>query len=214
MKKNLVVFLLCAVTIYGCNALQHNLFYGNCVLDNNTVPIYTQVVLMDNPYAVHTPAKPVRRWYDWFSKLSFRRKTTTTPAPSIVSGKVINATVVFPPPGIKNTRLIKCIQVIDNITDGHGGFASIEKGGINQNSTQIRLTSQPGGKINSKVVIFTYKDPHTPATYHQSPFGWKTQPNAIPNHHPNQIPGSQHPSNYQHQPHKPYYPWPNLHKKK
>lgn len=43
---------------------------------------------------------------------------------------------------MKNTRLIKCIQVHDNIGNGHGGFAAVEKGGINHNSTQIRLTSQ------------------------------------------------------------------------
>lgn len=93
MRHFLVIFL-CAVTIYGYNALQHNLFYGNCARDNNTVPIYTQVVIMDNPTAVYTPSKPVRRWYDWFS---FSRKSkTTTPAP-ILSGKVINTTVVFPP---------------------------------------------------------------------------------------------------------------------
>lgn len=115
---------------------------------------------------------------------------------------------------MNNTRPIKCIQVIDNIPNGHGGFASVIKGGINQNSTQIRLTSQPGGKINSKVVIYTYKDPHTPLAYKQTPIGWKAQPHAAPIHHPNSIPGSQqHPLSY-HQSHKPYYPWPNLHKKK
>lgn len=99
--RNLVVVLLLAVTIYGCNAvIPHDLFYGNCAQDNNTVPIYTQVVIMDNPTAVHAQPKPARRWYDWFSRFSFRRKntTTTTTAAPHVAGKVINATVVFPPP--------------------------------------------------------------------------------------------------------------------
>lgn len=105
---------------------------------------------------------------------------------------------------MKNKRLIKCIQVIDNIQNGYGGFASVEKGGINQNSTQIRLTSQPGGKINSTITIFTYKDPNTPLTYKKPAYGWKMRSN--PYYYPNPVPGSKHP-----QPHNPYYPWPNLH---
>jgi len=213
--RNFVVIFLCVISIYGCNTLQHNLFYGNCAYDNNTIPMYTQVIIMDNPTAVHTQSRPVRRWYDWFSNMSFRRKaTTTTTATPIVSGKIINETVVFPPHGMKNTRLIKCIQVIDNIQDGHGGFASVIKGGINQNSTEIRLTSQPGGKINSKITIFTYKDPHTPLKYKQPRnLGWK-QPKASPNYYPVHIPDSKHPSNYHQQAYNPYYPWPNLQKKK
>lgn len=112
---------------------------------------------------------------------------------------------------MKNTRLIKCIQVIDNIKNGYGGFASVQQGGINRNSTQIRLTSQPGGKINSTVTIFTYKNPNTPSQYKQPAYGWKMRSN--PNYYQNQIPGPirKHQS---HEPHKPYYPWPNLHKKK
>lgn len=98
--RYLLVIFLCVVTIYGCNAIQHNLFYGNCAYDNNTIPMYTQVVLLDNPTAVHTPSKPARRWYDWFSN-PFRRRSKssakTTTAVPIVSGKVINTTVVFPP---------------------------------------------------------------------------------------------------------------------
>lgn len=92
MKYLLVVFL-CAITIYGCHTYQHNLYYGNCANDNDTVPIYTQVIIMDNPDAVRTPSRPSRRWFDIFS---LRRRATTTPAP-IFSGKVINATVTFPP---------------------------------------------------------------------------------------------------------------------
>lgn len=120
---------------------------------------------------------------------------------------------------MKNAHLIKCIQVIDNLPIGNGGFASIQKGGINQNSTEIRLTSQPGGKINSKVTIFTYKDPTTPLKYKQPPtFGWTTNPSAYQNGHMNQIPGLHYPLKYQQQhhqsPQKPYYPWPNIHQKK
>lgn len=94
--KNLVVLFLCIVTIYGFqprHPAKHNFSYGNCVKDNNTVPIYTQVVFMDNPHVVPTPSKPPQRhWYDFFS---FRRKATT--AAPIASVQIINATVVFPP---------------------------------------------------------------------------------------------------------------------
>lgn len=95
--RNFLVSLMfsCWLTIYDASAVQHNLFYGNCVYDNNTVPIYKQVVIMENPSAVHVPSKPIRRWYDWFSNIPLRRRAITS-AP-IVSGKVIDATVVYPP---------------------------------------------------------------------------------------------------------------------
>lgn len=97
--KNLLVFsiICCVIVVYGSQPVQHNLFYGSCAPDNETIPIYTQVIIMDNSNDVHAVAKPTRKWYNWFSNISFgHRRTTTTAAPN-TSGKVINATVVFPP---------------------------------------------------------------------------------------------------------------------
>lgn len=93
--KNFWISLLvfCGLTAYSSYAIQHNLFYGHCAYDNNTVPIYTQMIAMDNPSSNQVTSKPVRRWYDSFTSL-FRQRTTT-PAPI---GNIINATVVFPPP--------------------------------------------------------------------------------------------------------------------
>lgn len=92
----LIFFLICgAFIVYESHALQHNLFYGNCAHDNDTIPIYTQEVIMDNPAAVHIPAKPAKKWYSWFSNISFRRHATI-PKP-IFTGKTINTTIIFPP---------------------------------------------------------------------------------------------------------------------
>lgn len=96
MKDIFVVLLICSgLTIYCANAHEHNLFYGNCVHDNRTIQIYSQVIMMDNPYTNNNQPKP-RKWYDWFSNISFGRKSTTTPSPNLTR-KVINATVQFPP---------------------------------------------------------------------------------------------------------------------
>lgn len=83
-----------------CNALQHNLFYGNCVYDNNTMPIYTQLVTMDN-LRPPTAVRP-RRWYDYVLH-PFRRHSTTPsptsspPSASFRHGNIINTTIVYPP---------------------------------------------------------------------------------------------------------------------
>ncbi|XP_031640095.1 uncharacterized protein LOC116352032 [Contarinia nasturtii] len=216
MKSLLLSMLFCCgLIIYDSSAVQHNLFYGNCSRTaHELVPIYTQVITMNNPHAIHMPSRPVRRWYNWLSNISFRRRptTTSTPPPPIVSGKVINASVIYPVPGMENSQTIECIQVIDNVQNGYGAFASIVGGGFHQNKTEIRLISQPGGIIHSTITIFTHKksspSPPPPA---QTPFGWKLNSNPIV--HPNQIPGYKYPSN-QHQAHKSYYPWNALHQKK
>lgn len=96
MKNAIIIVLLvilCGLTAYQTYALQHNLFYGNCAYDNNTVPIYTQLIHMDNPSHV---AKPVRRWYDFILRNPFRRHETTA-APK-VPPKSVNTTIIFPPP--------------------------------------------------------------------------------------------------------------------
>lgn len=95
--KNLLVFSLiyCAIFVYGLEPVQHNLFYGSCAHDNDTVPIYTQVIVMDNPGGAHAP-KPTR-WFDWFKNLSFRKKHAENGAAAGAAGHIINTTVVFPP---------------------------------------------------------------------------------------------------------------------
>lgn len=79
-----------------CNALQHNLFYGNCAYDNNTMPIYTQVVTMENQRPP-TAEKP-RKWYDYILH-PFGRRTTPPPPPppSFGHGSSLNTTIVYPP---------------------------------------------------------------------------------------------------------------------
>lgn len=103
---------------------------------------------------------------------------------------------------MKNVEKIECIQVIDNVQNGYGAFASIIGGGYHQNKTEIRLISQPGGRIHSTITIFTHRKASSAAPV--LPFGWKA--NANPIVHPNQISSSQHPQKQQ-QPHKTYYPW-------
>lgn len=95
--KNIWISLLvfCGLTAYSSYAIQHNLFYGHCTYDNSTIPIYTQVIAMDNPSTNQVESKPVqKRWYDFLTS-PFHRSATTTPAP-IVNRNVINSTVVFP----------------------------------------------------------------------------------------------------------------------
>lgn len=78
-----------------CNALQHNLFYGNCAFDNNTMPIYTQVVSMENlrPPSAEKP----RKWYDYILHPFGRRTTPPPQPPSFGHGSTINTTIVYPP---------------------------------------------------------------------------------------------------------------------
>lgn len=96
--------------------------------------------------------------------------------------------------------------MIDNIPDGTGAFSSIIDGGMNLNHTIVLMKSQPGGKINCKVTIFSYRNPVMPVQ--QPQVGWKSppQPNQ-PNHIPN-APSQQPPQQ------RPYNPWPTLQKKK
>lgn len=88
-----------------CNALQHNLFYGDCAYDNNTMPIYTQLVSMEN----HRPpaVRPTRKWYDLIVH-PFRHHKTTPPASSVVPGSTINTTVVYPP--LVNILIMDCME--------------------------------------------------------------------------------------------------------
>lgn len=87
--KNLFVLLLVCVAICYSRALEHNLFYGNCVHDDQTIQLYSQIVMMNNSNTIQNSKS--RKWYDWFS---FNRKTTPSPR---FSRKVINATIQFPP---------------------------------------------------------------------------------------------------------------------
>lgn len=86
-----------------CNALQNNLYYGHCAFDNNTMQIYTQVVMMDNvppspPAPASTPAQKPRKWYDYILHPFKRRATTTSPPPTSFGNRnIINATITFPP---------------------------------------------------------------------------------------------------------------------
>lgn len=87
-----------------CNALQNNLYYGNCRFDNNTMQIFTQVVVMDNPPPRPSPSTPVpaqktRKWYDYIFHPFKRSPTTTTPPPtsSFGYGNIVNSTITFPP---------------------------------------------------------------------------------------------------------------------
>lgn len=75
-----------------CNALQHNLFYGDCTFDNNTITIYTQVVKMDNLQLAR--AKKSRGWFGFIAN-PFRRRTP--PPSSFGQGNAINTTVAYPP---------------------------------------------------------------------------------------------------------------------
>lgn len=87
--KNIFVILLVCVSFSCSHALEHNLFYGNCVHDDQTIQLYSQVIMMNNSNTIQN-SKP-RKWYDWFS---FNRKPTPSPR---FSRKVINATIQFPP---------------------------------------------------------------------------------------------------------------------
>lgn len=98
--------------------------------------------------------------------------------------------------GIKNSFRIKCIQVHDNLTNNTGGYATITAGGVNHNSTTIVLKSQPGGDLNNRIVIYTFKEngPHS-----------QQQPPLVSS------PTQQHPAfgwNVQNPPKQPQYAWP------
>lgn len=108
--KHLWIVLL-AILGFGhiadyCNALQNNLYYGNCAFDNNTMQIYTQVVVMDNtpPFPPATtspaPAQKQRKWYDYILH-PFKRRAANTPPPAQPTpfghGIILNATITFPP---------------------------------------------------------------------------------------------------------------------
>lgn len=100
------LWILLAILIIGqsadrCDGLQNNLFYGNCAFDNNTMQIYTQVVVMDNVSSPRPPLSPVqrpRKWYDYILH-PFQRRKPSSPSspPSIVGhGNIINTTITYP----------------------------------------------------------------------------------------------------------------------
>lgn len=78
-----------------CNALQNNLFYGNCAIDNNTMQIYAQVVVMDNTPPPPSSPQKSRKWYDYILHPFQRRKAA--PPPRFGHGNIINATITYPP---------------------------------------------------------------------------------------------------------------------
>lgn len=99
MKLSIVLLLLCIALENQCTlAQQHNLYFGNCIYDNNTMPIYSHVISMENHRHVRFNPKPVRGFFKKYFTDVFRRPktTTTTPAP-ILTGEILKTTVVFPP---------------------------------------------------------------------------------------------------------------------
>lgn len=96
----LVIFII-GQSADRCDALQNNLFYGNCAFDNNTMQIYTQVVVMDNvlsPRPPPSPAQKSRKWYDYILHPFQRRKPTSPPSPpsTVGHGNIINTTITYP----------------------------------------------------------------------------------------------------------------------
>lgn len=53
-----------------------------------------------------------------------------------------------------NNRPISAIQAIDQYTNGNGGYAMLQQGGVGQNSTTIHLKSQRGHGFNFIVEIY------------------------------------------------------------
>lgn len=117
----------------------------------------------------------------------------------------------------KNDFPIKCIQVIDNILDGKGGFASIIEGGMNQKSTKILLTSLPGGRLSFKITIFTYnyeglRPPYQHASPYQHTAPYQQASPAIGWQHPPAAPNTyQHYQPQQQQTHVKPAPWNGNH---
>lgn len=155
--KNLFILLL--VTVFGSHALQHNLFYGSCVYDNNTVPIYTQVISLDNPHPiVATTPKPTRGWFNWLPNLSFRRRS---PSPPVTQGTVINTTVVFPP-AVSHWAFVAWTLTVASDSWFHSNLASIwidwhiRNADINtQRAIRLRVFTVS----NSTVLTFLYYIP-------------------------------------------------------
>lgn len=91
------LILCCSITIWSTSAQKHDLYSGNCAPDNNAVEIYTQVVAMKNPQpglAQKPPERP-HRWYDIFTRFSFRRQATVHQPHN--SGPILEVKIVFPP---------------------------------------------------------------------------------------------------------------------
>lgn len=71
----------------------HNLYYGYCTRDNNTLPIFTQVIIMENHEIGEVPPKATStsgRLFGWIPKFSSRQH-------SKLNKKRINTTIVYPP---------------------------------------------------------------------------------------------------------------------
>lgn len=116
-----------------CDALQNNLYYGNCAFDNNTLQVYTQVVVMDNQRQpipsspTPAPAQKPRKWYDYILH-PFQRRTTTSPPPQppapFGQGNIINATVTYPPQVSSISQVITFFTGSKNVVLSNQRFSS------------------------------------------------------------------------------------------
>lgn len=87
--------VICGLTAYSSFAFQHNLLYGQCSNDNNTILIYTQNIAMENSNASQIVPKPNKKWYHFFT--SPFRGSESTKSSLNTTMNVINTTVEFPP---------------------------------------------------------------------------------------------------------------------
>lgn len=90
------VFYTLLLWCSSIEAQTHSLFSGNCN-PNNTITLYEQTIVLKNPNPgpLYKSPPPVKRWYDVFSRFSFRRRATVHQPHN--SGPILNATIVFPP---------------------------------------------------------------------------------------------------------------------
>lgn len=96
--KCFLILIFCTLLLWCSSAVAqtHSLFSGNCN-PNNTVTLYEQTIVLKNPNpgSLYKQPPPARRWYDVFSRFSFRRRSTVHQLYN--SGPILNATIIFPP---------------------------------------------------------------------------------------------------------------------